>query len=186
MADITSSPILPAWINHEIDADRFYGDDDSRMQLAIYLAQRNVEMNTGGPFGAAIFSGAGQLIGVGVNRVLASNCSIAHAEMLAFINAQTKLKRNRLNEDGTPMILATSSQPCCMCYGASFWAGLNEMLIGARSEDVHALTDFDEGPLPADWLGELNRRGIVVRRDLQREAARTVLAQYSTLGGKPY
>ena len=66
-----------------------------------------------------------------------------------------------------------------MCYGASFWAGLDTMLIGARAEDVTELSAFDEGPLPADWIGELRARGIEVRRDLSRDAARDVFHRYA-------
>ena len=73
-----------------------------------------------------------------------------------------------------------------MCYGASFWAGLDEMLIGARSEDVMELTEFDEGPLPADWIGELEQRGIRVKRDILREPARQVLRNYSQHVGQRY
>jgi hypothetical protein len=62
------------------------------------------------------------------------------------------------------------------------WAGIYELLIGARAEDVEALAAFDEGPLPADWTGELERRGIAVRRDILREQARTVLAAYGESG----
>ena len=81
--------------------------------------------------------------------------------------------------------MATSSQPCCQCYGASVWTGIDELLIGARSEDVEELTEFDEGPLPADWIGELERRNIRVRRDILREQARSVLADYGATG-TPY
>ncbi len=62
------------------------------------------------------------------------------------------------------------------------WAGIDELLIGARAEDVEELTEFDEGPLPADWIGELERRGIAVRRDILREQARDVLAAYGASG----
>ena len=48
------------------------------------------------------------------------------------------------------------------------------------------LTEFDEGPLPADWVGELERRGIAVSRDLHREAACEVLRAYGALGGTFY
>ena len=57
---------------------------------------------------------------------------------------------------------------------------------GMTIEDVMELTEFDEGPLPADWIGELNNRGIEVVRDLHREAARAVLQAYGTLGGERY
>ena len=173
---------LPDWLRDTLDDDRVFGDDESRIALAIELARRNVENATGGPFGAAVFTGDGQLVSVGVNRVLPQNCSAAHAEMMAYMLAQQRLQRYRLNEGGGNFVLATSAQPCCQCYGATVWAGIDELLIGARSEDVEELTEFDEGPLPADWIGELTRRGIAVRRDIGRDAARAVLATYGQSG----
>src|SRR5690606_19114382 len=132
----------------------------------IELARRNVEARSGGPFGAAIFDDRDRVVAVGVNRVLPQNCSVAHAEIMAFAMAQQRLQRSRLNEDGRKVVLATSAQPCCQCYGASVWAGIDRLLIGARSEDTESLTEFDEGPLPEDWIGELQRLGIVVAHDL--------------------
>lgn len=181
---------LPAWV-HELDLiGRRYESDEAKMALAVDLSARNVQSATGGPFGAAIFDGDGSLIALGVNRVVPQTCSVAHAEMMAFMTAQQRLQQFRLNDPelkpNTPIVLATSSQPCCMCYGASFWAGLDEMLIGARSEDVMELTEFDEGPLPADWIGELEQRGIRVKRDILREPARQVLRNYSQHVGQRY
>jgi len=66
------------------------------------------------------------------------------------------------------------------------WAGIDELLIGARSEDTESLAGFDEGPLPDDWIGALTRRGIRVERDLRRDAACAVLAAYAPRGGKHY
>jgi tRNA(Arg) A34 adenosine deaminase TadA len=177
---------LPAWLLQSDLEQRQYPDNDARMALAIELARRNVEHGSGGPFGAALFTRDGRLLGVGVNRVEAMNCSVAHAEMMAFMTAQTRLERYRLNADGLGIVLATSAQPCCQCYGASIWAGIDEMLIGARSEDVMRLTAFDEGPLPADWIGELEHRGIVVQRDVQRAQACAVLVDYAARGGLTY
>ena len=177
---------LPEWLHHAVDESRVYADDESRVALAIDLARRNVENATGGPFGAAVFTGEGRLVSVGVNRVIPQNCSVAHAEMMAFILAQARVQRHRLNENGERFVLATSAQPCCQCYGATIWAGIDELLIGARSQDVEELTEFDEGPLPADWIGELEKRGIVVKRDILRDAARGVFLRYRELGGTAY
>jgi len=177
---------LPAWIHQEVDIDRAYADDDARMTLVIQLARRNVELNTGGPFGAAVFNSEGRIVSVGVNRVMPQNCSLAHAEIMAFMTAQSRLQRFRINDGGGRYTLATSAQPCCQCYGASFWAGIDELLIGARSEDVQELTEFDEGPLPSDWVGELVKRGISVKRDIMRESAREVLTFYRDSGGASY
>ena len=177
---------LPPWVHELVDPALVCADDGAKMALAVRLSALNVEHETGGPFGAAIFDAAGRLLSVGVNQVVAQNCSVAHAEMLAFMLAQRRLQRFRLDADGSRYTLATSSQPCCQCYGASVWAGIDTLLIGARAEDVMALTEFDEGPLPADWRGELERRGIAVRRDLGRDAAREVLRRYGSGGGRRY
>ncbi len=173
---------LPAWIHEEILPEQVYPDDQSKMQLCIRLSALNVEHQSGGPFGAALFNDNGRLLGVGVNRVVAHNCSQAHAEMMAFATAQQRQQQFRLNANGAAVTLATSSQPCAMCYGATFWAGINRILIGARSEDVQALAGFDEGPLPNDWQGEWRKRGIDVRVDLLRDEACAVLKQYGDSG----
>jgi tRNA(Arg) A34 adenosine deaminase TadA len=177
---------LPAWLDAEIAPPRVYADAEARVGLAIRLARRNVDAGTGGPFGAAVFDAGGGLVAAGVNLVLPQHCSAAHAEVVAFMAAQARLGRARLNEDGARYTLATSAQPCAMCYGASFWAGIDALEIGARSQDVMELSEFDEGPLPEDWIGELERRGISVRRDVLREQARDVFHRYAELGGASY
>jgi len=178
---------LPAWIHDAVDPQTICVDDEAKIALAIELSRLNITHASGGPFGAAVFDEAsGRLIGIGVNRVLQQSCSVAHAETMAYMTAQSRMQHARLNENGARIALATSSQPCCMCYGATFWAGIDTLLIGARSADVEDLTDFDEGPLPADWIGELERRGIAVRRDILRDEARAVLGDYGKLGGRSY
>jgi len=182
---------LPAWVHDGVDTARSYVGDEAKVALAIELSQRNITARSGGPFGAAVFGPDDRIIAVGVNRVLPQSCSLAHAETMAYMLAQQRTQRARLNEDEAgvrvgPVTLATSAQPCCQCYGATIWAGIDRLLIGARSEDVEALTEFDEGPLPADWIGELERRGIAVARDLHRDAACAVLREYGQLGGARY
>ena len=173
---------LPPWLGDVADTSKLYHSDEERVALAIELSRQNVAHGSGGPFGAAVFDGQGRLIAAAANRVVPQSCSVAHAEILAYMAAQQRLARYRLNETGERYILATSAQPCCQCYGATVWAGIDELLIGARSEDVEALTEFDEGPLPSDWIGELQRRGIAVRRDILRDDARAVLASYGENG----
>lgn len=183
---LSPAPILPAWLVGAAELDGIYPDKDARIALAIELARRNVEHATGGPFGAAVFDGEGRVIATGVNRVLPLQVSLAHAEIIALVGAQKRLGRARLDADGGRYTLAASAQPCCQCYGAIVWAGIDTLLVGARGEDTESLTDFDEGPLPDDWSGELARRGIHVECDLRRDAARAVLAAYTARGGKAY
>ena len=173
---------LPPWVHDQVDADAVYGSAESRIALAVKLSHLNVAHQSGGPFGAAVFNKTGRLLGVGVNRVVPHYCSAAHAEVLALATTQQRLQKFRLNDDGERITLATSAQPCSMCYGALIWAGIDELLIAARADDVQTRAGFDEGPLPNDWKGELEKRGIEVKTDLLRDQACAVLKEYGESG----
>ena len=177
---------LPAWIHDQIDLARSYAGDEAKVALAIELSRLNVAHASGGPFGAVVFGPDDRVIAAGVNRVMPHTTSLAHAENMAYMLAQQRLQTPRLNDVLAPITLATSSQPCCQCYGATIWAGIDRLLIGASAADVEELTAFDEGPLPADWVGELNRRGIEVVQGLHRDAARAVLHRYGQSDGARY
>ena len=101
---------------------------------------------------------------------------------MAIATSQQRLQNFRMNLAGGHVTLATSAQPCSMCFGASIWAGIDELLIAATADDVQTLAGFDEGPLPADWTGELEKRGIRVTLDLMRDHARDVLRDYGESG----
>lgn len=163
-------------------------DPDERMRLAIQLAGWNVDRGTGGPFGAAVFEQeSGRLVAIGVNRVVPSHCSAAHAEVVALSIAQKMVQNYDLGAPGLPMHeLVTSAQPCAMCFGATIWSGVRRLVYGATADDVVHLTGFDEGPLPADWEMQLAARGITVVGGLLRDEARAVLARYKEQHGIIY
>ncbi len=156
------------------------------MRLAISLARENVERQTGGPFGAAVFDEKGRLVAPGVNVVLTSNCSILHAEMVAIALAQKKLGRYDIGDEGrSHYTLVASTEPCAMCFGAIPWSGVTRLVCGARDEDARRI-GFDEGPKLPDWNEALEKRGIRVIRDLLRDEAVAVLDLYVDLGGPIY
>lgn len=180
---------LPGWLQAFAAeaAGSGYPDADRRMRLVIELARRNVEAGTGGPFGAAVFEAEnGRLLAAGVNLVVSAGCSVLHAEVVALMLAQQRLGRFDLGGEGLPACeLVTSAEPCAMCFGAVLWSGVRRLVCGARQEDVEGL-GFDEGPKPADWPAELQRRGIAVTRDVCREEAAAILNRYAAGGGPIY
>jgi len=179
---------LPEWVESFVGRQGAAFDSvETKMRLAIQLARRNIEHKTGGPFGAAIFEmNSGRLVSVGVNLVQPSNCSILHAEMVAIVLAQQTVGSYDLGGEGRPSHeLVTSAEPCAMCLGAIPWSGVRRVVCGATGEDACAI-GFDEGAKPTDWVGELHKRGIAVVRDILREEARSVLRQYTDLGGVIY
>jgi tRNA(Arg) A34 adenosine deaminase TadA len=185
---ITSLRIqLPRWVSAEILRAHIYDTDEKKIGLAVRLSAKNVGEKSGGPFGAAVFARAGELVSAGVNCVVGQHCFAAHAEMMALMLAQRRLRVSRLcDAPGAPYVLASSAQPCAMCVGALAWSGISTLLFGARRRDVQALAGFDEGPIAADWESELAKRGIHVRGGILRQRAAAVLREYAASGGILY
>jgi tRNA(Arg) A34 adenosine deaminase TadA len=179
---------LPGWVKREVDFNAVRRTDDGKIRLAIALAAANVRHGTGGPFGAAVFYGRDhRLVSVGVNTVVPGQCSVNHAEILALILAEKRLKNHRLDsgKDGF-FVLASSAQPCAMCFGAILWAGVDRLIYASTRQDVEKIAGFDEGPLPEDWKRECRRRGVQVVPPLLRGEAAEVLKAYAAGRGVVY
>lgn len=180
------SVTLPEWLRKEAAARTAYPALEDRMAFVINLARLNVSHTTGGPFGAAVFDGSGNLVSVGVNLVEAEACSILHAEMIAIALAQKAAGRYDLSDGGRLLYeLVASAEPCAMCFGAVPWSGVSRLVCAARDADARAI-GFDEGPKTTDWQPALEQRGITVVRDLLRKEAVAVLQEYAAAGGAIY
>ncbi len=178
---------LPPWLRRELPrlARADWPTDAARMGLAVRLADANVREGTGGPFGAAVFEcRTGRLVAAGVNLVVRAHCACLHAEIVALMLAQRRLRTHDFAVVGS-YELHTSVEPCAMCLGAVAWSGLGRLACGARGSDAEAV-GFDEGAKPADWVGALRGRGLRVRRDLLRRQAIGVLSRYAAAGGPIY
>lgn len=182
-------PPFPKWVYEEIDEDKVHYTDEEKMDLVIHLSRRNVIERTGGPFGAGIFV-AGRLVAPGINMVVPLNNSLLHAENVALMVAEQRLSSYTLKTLSN-VELVTSAQPCIQCFGATWWAAPDRLVIGANNEDVECITGFQEGPLPEDWVEKLETREppngpTTVIRDILREQAIEVLELYVKLGGEIY
>lgn len=179
---------LPDWVGPFLEkAPSVFESIEDRMRLAIELSELNIENKTGGPFGAAIFEqDSGKLIAAGVNVVVDTNCSLAHAEMVCIGLAQQMLKTFDLGAEGMSICeLISSTEPCAMCLGAIPWSGVRRLICGAQGQDACEI-GFDEGVKVADWANTLTSRGITVLRDVLRNEAREVLIKYKESGGLIY
>lgn len=178
---------LPGWVEGVVGRRLVYPRPEDRMELAVRLARENARRGTGGPFGAAVFeSDSGRLVAPGVNLVVGSGNSVAHAETVALMVAQRIVGNFDLGAPGRPACeLVASTEPCLMCLGATLWSGVRSLVCGARDEDAAAI-GFDEGPKPSMWQRELEDRGLAVRRDVLREGAAEVLREYVRSGGEIY
>ena len=112
--------------------------DREFMRQAIALAQKGIDSNFGGPFGAVVVKD-GEIVGEGCNRVTSTNDPTAHAEVVAIRNACEKLKNFQL--DGC--VIYTSCEPCPMCLGAIYWARPKQVFFACTREDA-AQIGFDD------------------------------------------
>lgn len=180
---------LPDWAVKELaQLPTHFVTLEERMAQVIRFSRLNIEHNTGGPFAAGLFErDSGQLVVIGVNRVLPSNCSSAHAEVTTLSVAQRMLGTHDLGGAGLPAYqLVVNWRPCAMCYGAVIWSGVRDLVIAGSDGALEEITGFDEGPMPADWLGELEKRGISVTNNVSREAAIAVFQQFAESGALVY
>ena len=180
---------LPEWIDDCLKEYQFpLVSNEERMRFVLKLTLQNIEKTTGGPFGAAVFEReSGQLVSVGVNVVLKQGCSAAHAEMMAIMLAQQELGTHDLGIAELPEFqLVTSGKMCAMCLGSVVWSGVREVLASAQPEDVENIVGFDEGPAPADYDQQLEKRGISIIPSFLREEGCSVLQRYVELEGVVY
>ena len=181
---LTPAILLPEWLKEIEQAylGKQMTGDETKMLFAIELARENVKHQTGGPFGAAIFNiRTDELVAVGVNSVVPANQSWAHAEMTAFSHAQARLGTYDLKG----YLLATSCEPCAMCFGATPWSGVEKLIYGAEG-DAARKVGFDEGDKVADWQNALEKRGICVVGPLLKEKANEPFELYRSMSGIVY
>jgi len=178
---------LPEWTIKAMDGlSPFTPVLEKRMAAVIEFSRLNFQNNTGGPFAAGVFErDSGKLITVGVNRVVPSRCSSAHAEIMALSRAQRLIGTYDLGGPGLPAHqLVVNWRPCAMCYGAIFWSGVRSLVIAGDGPEMEEVTGFDEGPVPTQWRYELETRGIKVVSDILREEAITVFQEFAV--SQPY
>ena len=179
---------LPEWVEGILpDPNHTFPTVTDRMRFVITLSRLNVEHATGGPFGAGIFDkNTNRLLAPGINIVTQSNCSVAHAEIMAIMIAQNMIGHYDLGYEGLRSFeLVTSTEPCAMCLGAVCWSGIRLLVCGAREVDARNI-GFDEGPKISNWTRSLKDRGIIVLQDICRYEASAVLNQYLKSGGIIY
>jgi tRNA(Arg) A34 adenosine deaminase TadA len=161
---------------------------EERMRQVIRFARLNFEQGTGGPFAAGVFErDSGRRIILGVNRVVPSNCSSAHAEVMTLSLAQRLLGTFDLGQPHRPAYqLVVNWRPCVMCYGAILWSGVTSLVIAGRGPELEAITGFDEGPIHPHWDRELERRGIELVDGVLTGEALQVFRDFAASGAMVY
>lgn len=180
---------MPDWAEAELAAlPPTLPTAEDRMREVVRFSRLNIEHGTGGPFAAGVFErDSGRVVVIGVNRVLATGVSSAHAEVMTLALAQKQLGTHDLGAAGLPAYqLVVNWLPCAMCFGATLWSGVRSLVIAGSGPELERITGFDEGPIHPEWRRELARRGIEVIEDVLRDEALAVYRQFAASGALVY
>lgn len=171
---------LPAWLIADLDSlPAVLPTAEEQMRLVNELADRNWRAGNGGPFAAIVVDEAsGALVSVGVNVVLESGVTSAHAEVMALALAQRAVGRWDLGAGGERLTLVVNWRPCVQCYGATMWSGVRSLVVAGEGDLLEELTGFDEGPMVDDWAEQFERRGIRVTSGVGYDDAVAVYRAY--------
>lgn len=137
--------------------------DQNFMRRAIALADESVQRG-GGPFGAVIVKD-GEIVAEGSNSVTLLSDPTAHAEVTAIRGACRQLGTFHLEG----CTIYTSCEPCPMCLGAIYWAGIQRIYYGNTRKDAADIGFADEF-IYEELERPLEERRLPIRQLLRDEA----------------
>jgi tRNA(Arg) A34 adenosine deaminase TadA len=139
--------------------------DENFLRHAFAVARRSLTHGNH-PFGAILVDDNGNVLIEAENGYMPARDGTAHAERLLATKACTTL---------TPDVLAkatlySSAEPCAMCAGAIYWAGIGRVVYGLGEHRLRAITGnhpenptldlpcrevFESGQRPTEVVGPL-------------------------------
>lgn len=126
------------------------------------------------PFGAVLVSAQGAVLIERGNRYQPLKDATAHAERLVATEACTTLDASQLSG----ATLYSSAEPCAMCAGAIYWAGIGRVVYGLSEHRLRDITGaHPENPtlnLPCRTVFEAGQRPTEVVGPLLEDEAATV------------
>lgn len=144
-------------------------DDEHFMRLAIEASARALAEGDG-PFGA-VLTRDGALLHVARNNQNTSGDLMGHAEVV--------LVREVVQTQGKAMLhgatVYASGEPCAMCCGAMFWAGVRRVVYAATQQDIIDALGGMSLPIASTKVFEGAEPRVVIDGPVLREAAAAVL-----------
>jgi tRNA(Arg) A34 adenosine deaminase TadA len=142
-------------------------DYDERLLRSSFAVARRSRDGGDHPFGSVLADKDGKILREQTNGYSSEGGDrTAHAEKLLASWAAKNLSLEQLRE----CTLYTSAEPCAMCSGAIYWAGIGRVVFGQTEHDLKAQTGaheenptldlpchivFDAGQRPTEIVGPL-------------------------------
>ena len=144
--------------------------DEDLLRRAFDVAESALE-NGNHPFGAILIGPDGEVLLEAENGYLPDGDMTAHAERLLATAACKAFEPDELAE----CTLYSSAEPCAMCAGAIYWAGIGRIVYGLSEARLKTITgDHDENPtldLPCRTVFASGQRKVEVTGPLLEDEA---------------
>lgn len=135
--------------------------DQAFLRAAIEVSRKSVE-NGNHPFGCVLVHESGQIVLESQNNYKTDN-RLGHAETNLARMAAVQFAEDYLR--GCTMY--TTVEPCCMCAGTAYWAGLGAVVFGVTEARLGELTGSHPEnltmDLPCRTVFSAGRRPVEVR-----------------------
>jgi tRNA(Arg) A34 adenosine deaminase TadA len=151
---------------------QFKLDDEAYLRKSFDVARRALSHGNH-PFGALLVSDDARILLESENGFLPDRDMTAHAERLLATAASKQYDRAFLRR----CTLYASAEPCAMCAGATYWAGIGRVVYALSERRLKAIIgDHSDNPtldLPCRTVFAAGQRLVeVVGPLLEEEAAR--------------
>jgi len=117
------------------DRDDLTAHDAHFLRRSFEVARRAMA-NGNHPFGAVLVGRDGKVLIEAENGYMPSHDGTAHAERLVATQACTTLDAETLRG----ATIYSSAEPCAMCAGAIYWAGIGRLVYGLSEHGLRLLT----------------------------------------------
>jgi tRNA(Arg) A34 adenosine deaminase TadA len=169
-AGVTIKIVAPDMTNLQ-DTNRPLPDHEGLLRRAFEVARR-AHAHGNHPFGAILVGPDAKVLIESENGYLPDRDMTAHAERLLA----TQASRTHAPSFLAGCTLYTSAEPCAMCAGAIYWAGIGRIVFGLSERRLKQITgDHAENPtldLPCHVVFAAGQRPVeVIGPILEDEAA---------------
>ncbi|MFI5955033.1 nucleoside deaminase [Cryptosporangium sp. NPDC051539] len=155
------------------------GSDADHLRTAIEIA-RHARNNGNHPFGAILVDATGTQVLAAENSVVTGRDVTGHAETNLVRQAGGRYGADEL----AAYTLYTSTEPCAMCAGAIYWAGIGRVVYALGENDLYEMTGANpENPtlsLPCREVFARGQRAVTVDGPADLPEARAVHAGFWT------
>jgi tRNA(Arg) A34 adenosine deaminase TadA len=110
-------------------------DDESLLRRSFAVARR-AQTHSNHPFGAILVDAAGAVLLEVENGYMPDRDMTGHAERLLATAASKQFDAKFL----AGCTLYSSAEPCCMCAGALYWAGIARLVYGLSERRLKTIT----------------------------------------------